>query len=126
MDELLKILYQESLNLEKSIQMIDIINDKMNSRSGDYTIKHLISIPVNNVKIKMYQENHNEPHVHIDIGRNNHIASISIKNQKILAGQIKRKYEKKVLEWVEKNKDNLLIIWNKMQSGEVLNLSSLN
>jgi hypothetical protein len=29
-------------------------------------------------ELKMYKEVHNKPHVHIDIGKKNHIASIEI------------------------------------------------
>lgn len=126
MEEILKKLHEEALSLKKSIKLIDMISERTNSSSGEYAIKQLIFKPDVNVKIKMYQENHNEPHIHVDIGRNNHNASISIRNQEVLAGKIEKKYEKKVLEWVKKNKDNLIIIWNSMQSGEVVNLAPLN
>jgi hypothetical protein len=31
-----------------------------------------------------------------------------------------------VLNWIEKNKENLLIVWNNMQQGEVVDLTTLN
>ncbi len=88
-------------------------------------LEHLVKKFVN-VKVKMYQEHHNLPHVHIDIGRQNHLASISIENQSVLEGSIEKKYEDLVLNWIEKNKANLLIIWNNMQEGQVFDLSTLS
>lgn len=124
MEKTLEELYRESLLLKKSLELIDLINERSNSE--DLVIKHLIFKPTTNVKIKMYQENHNEPHVHVDIGRGYHDASISINTQQFLAGSIERKYEKKVLNWIEKNKDKLIIIWNNMQAGQSIDLSILN
>ena len=74
----------------------------------------------------MYQEHHNLPHVHLDIGKNNHSAIIAIENQAFLAGSIEKKYEKTVLNWIEMNKANLLIVWNNIQQGKVFDLSILN
>ncbi|OIV42274.1 hypothetical protein BKM63_10990 [Flavobacterium johnsoniae] len=74
----------------------------------------------------MYKEHHGEPHVHIDIGKSSHNASISIKKLSFLAGSIEKKYERKVFEWMEKNRDKLLIIWDDMQAGQKIDLSILN
>lgn len=95
-----------------------------NSNSG-LILEHLIKKIVN-VKIKMYQEHHNKPHIHIDIGNNRHSASICIESLELLAGSIEKKYEKKVLDWVYNNNSNILIIWNNMQKGEEIDLSKLN
>jgi len=123
MESILEELYKESKSLKDAIHLIDLLESKLGSRD---TIKQLIFKPDTNVKIKMYRESHNEPHVHVDIGRSNHDASISIKNQKYLAGEINRKYEKKVFDWIEKNKDKLIVIWDDMQAGQVIDLSVLN
>ncbi|PIQ17206.1 MAG: hypothetical protein COW66_13110 [Flavobacteriaceae bacterium CG18_big_fil_WC_8_21_14_2_50_34_36] len=53
-------------------------------------------------------------------------AIIAIDNQAVLAGSIEKKYEKVVLNWVEKNKANLLIVWDNIQKGQDFNLSLLN
>ncbi|GAA4776548.1 MULTISPECIES: DUF4160 domain-containing protein [Flavobacterium] len=124
MEKILEKLYQEALQLKKSIQFIDLINEKSNP--GEFVIKQLIFKMDLNVKIKMYQEHHGEPHIHVDIGKSIHGASISINNPRILAGSIERKYERKVFEWISKNSDKLLIIWNNIQSGQTIDLSALN
>ncbi len=124
MEEILKILQKETEELKSSIELIEQLSDQDKSGKG-LLLEHLIKKFVN-VKVKMYQEHHNLPHVHIDIGKDNHSASIAIENQSVLAGSIEKKYEKTVLNWIEKNKANLLILWNNIQKGEVIDLSTLN
>lgn len=124
MEEILKILYNETQELKNSIELIELMSGQESSGKG-LLLEHLVKKFVN-VKVKMYQEHHNLPHVHIDIGRQNHLASISIENQSVLEGSIEKKYEDLVLNWIEKNKANLLIIWNNMQEGQVFDLSTLS
>jgi hypothetical protein len=124
MEEILKILYKETQELKNSIELIELMSGQESSGKG-LLLEHLVKKFVN-VKVKMYQEHHNLPHVHIDIGRQNHLASISIENQSVLEGSIEKKYEDLVLNWIEKNKTNLLIIWNNMQEGQVFDLSTLS
>ena len=124
MEEIMKILQKETDELKNSIELIELLSDQGKSGKG-LLLEHLIKKFVN-VKVKMYQEQHNLPHVHIDIGKDNHSASIAIENQAILAGSIEKKYEKTVLKWIEKNKAKLLILWNNIQQGQVFDLSTLN
>jgi hypothetical protein len=123
MEEILKILQKETEELKISIDLIELLSDHDKSGKG-LLLEHLIKKFVN-VKVKMYKEQHNLPHVHIDIGKGNHSASIAIENQAVLAGSIEKKYEKTVLNWIEKNKTNLLIVWNTIQQGQVIDLSKL-
>lgn len=126
MEEILKILYSETQDLKNSIEQIELIADQNKSGKG-LLVENLVKKFINvNLKVKMYQEHHNLPHVHIDIGKQNHIASISIEDQTLLAGSIEKKYEKVVLAWIQKNKANLLTIWGNIQQGQVFDLSTLN
>lgn len=124
MEETLKILQKETEELKNSIELIELLTGQGKSEKG-LLIEHLIKKFVN-VKVKIYQEHHNLPHVHIDIGKDNHSVSIAIENQAILAGSLEKKYEKIVLRWIEKNKANLLIVWNSIQEGQLIDLSNLN
>lgn len=126
MEEQLKKIYQESLNLKNAIKLIDLFEEKASSNflpNGQVIFKHLIQRIENNVKVKMYHELHNKPHVHIDIGNTIHGASMCIETQEILAGNIERKYKTKVEEWVKKNQTILLEIWSEMQAGQRVDLS---
>lgn len=84
MEEILKILQKETEVLKSSIELIELLSDQDKSGNG-LLLEHLIKKFVN-VKIKIYQEHHKLPHVHIDIGKDNHSASIAIENQEVLAG----------------------------------------
>lgn len=123
MEKILEEIYLESKKLKDSIELIELINS--NNHSKGLLLEHLVKKFVN-VKVKMYQEHHNKPHIHIDIGRENHNASICIETGELLDGSIERKYIKTVSDWILKNKENLLIIWNNMQNGEKFDLSILN
>ena len=124
MEEILRILYEQTQELEKSIS--DIAVSAARERSGFGLINENLVKRLTNVKVKMYQEQHKLPHVHLDIGSEKHSASIAISTQALLAGSVDNKYEKTVMDWIGKNKDNLLKIWNNMQQGESIDLSTLN
>ncbi len=124
MEEILKALYQESQELKNSIELVELLNSDTKSGKG-LLLENLVKKFVN-VKVKMYKEKHNLPHIHLDIGRQNHVASISIEEQNILAGTVEKKYEKIVKNWINKNKENLLKIWDNIQDGETFDLSILN
>lgn len=124
MKETFEILYKESLDLKSSIELIELLQDQGNTGKG-LLLEHLVKKFVN-VKVKMYQEHHNLPHIHIDIGSQNHCASIAIEDPRLLSGSLDKKYQKTVLKWIEKNKANLMIIWNNIQAGQTFDLSILN
>jgi hypothetical protein len=128
MEEDLKLLYQESLILKNAIKLIDLLEERNTTYgpNGQVIFKHLIQKIESNVKVKMYQEHHNKPHVHIDIGKTIHGASVCIATQEILAGSIDRKYLNKVQSWVHKNQAVLFKIWENMQAGQSIDLSALN
>jgi hypothetical protein len=55
----------------------------------------LLLVKLNELKVKMYQEaGHHTPHVHIDYGRHNHVASYAINEPKRLAGTLDTKYDR--------------------------------
>ncbi|MDC7696891.1 DUF4160 domain-containing protein [Vogesella indigofera] len=71
------------------------------------------------LKYKIYQERgHAMPHIHIDYGCNNHVASYAIETGERIEGNLDRKYEVDVSNWLSKNKEQLIKIWYALQSGE--------
>jgi hypothetical protein len=72
-----------------------------------------------NLKIKMYLETaHQTPHLHVDYGREHHAASYSIQTAQRLAGDLDRKYDRIVAEWITKKREQLLKAWAATQAGE--------
>ena len=64
------------------------------------------------VIIKMYfrQAEHNPPHIHAIYGE--YIGAIDIQTGEMLEGDLPNRALKMVQEWTEKNKNELLKIWN--------------
>lgn len=70
------------------------------------------------LKVKMYQEmSHPRPHLHIDYGSENHIASYAIDTGERLNGLLNRKYDKVISQWITTNRDKLVSIWEDLQNG---------
>lgn len=70
------------------------------------------------MKLKMYQETHSIPHIHIDYGgNNNHVASYNISDGERIEGDLDKKYDQAVKDWIAENGDILLEIWNALQDG---------
>jgi hypothetical protein len=70
------------------------------------------------LKIKMYQEHgHKLPHLHVDYGRHNHVASYSIEPTEVLEGSLPSKHHAAVQFWIRRNKAKLLQLWDSIQSG---------
>ena len=71
-----------------------------------------------NIKIKMYQErSHNFPHIHIDYNDKIHTASYAIQSGEKIEGNISKKYDKEISNWILKNQDSLVKIWELLQKG---------
>ena len=66
------------------------------------------------IRVDMYNESkHNRPHVHVG----NHNASFAIDDGSLLVGECNTKAEKIMKEWIGKNKDTLLKMWEALQNG---------
>ncbi|MDX4058801.1 DUF4160 domain-containing protein [Aliarcobacter skirrowii] len=85
------------------------------SRSG---MLEVLLIKKQNMKIKIYQEKgHYLPHIHIDYGNNKHVASYAIETGKRLEGNLSKKYDTAVFDWLQDNRENVLKGWNDLQAG---------
>lgn len=71
-----------------------------------------------NMKIKIYQEKgHHLPHIHIDYGKQQHVASYSIETGQRIEGDLSKKYDSDVSNWLDRNREKVLQIWNTLQAG---------
>lgn len=79
----------------------------------------LIAVAKSNaLKIKMYKEDHYLPHIHIDyLNGNNHVASYSISDGKLISGNLSSKHNKAVVQWIEAHRDTLIELWDLLQNG---------
>lgn len=71
------------------------------------------------IVIKMYfrKSEHNPPHIHAIY--QDYIAAISIKEMKIISGDIPNTALKLVNEWIKIHRDELLKIWDTQEFNEI-------
>ena len=108
-----------SKQLQHDLAQIDLLFESINAQSQNATEFLLVKLKDMNIKLKMYQEQgHAMPHLHIDYGKNHHIASFSIKPlPERIEGSLPAKYDSKIIEWITKNNNVLLDIWREAQAG---------
>ncbi|MBW9158646.1 DUF4160 domain-containing protein [Clostridium tagluense] len=107
----------ELKSLQADLSIIDLLNRK---NTGDMT--EFLVAKLQDIKLKMYQEiGHDVPHIHVDYGNYNHIASYSINTGERFvvspSKQYDKKYDKKITAWIIKNKKLLLELWNSVKRG---------
>lgn len=102
--------------LQRQLAQVDMLTTATrSSRNGDFSF---LLLKRGDLKFKMYQEpGHNLPHIHIDYGRQNHVASYCIDPTGRLAGTLDRKYDQFVTEWISSRKEKLLETWALLQAG---------
>jgi Domain of unknown function (DUF4160) len=102
--------------LQRQLAQVDLLNDA--SRCGDGDAFELLLLKRDKLKFKMYQESkHKSPHIHIDYGHYNHVASYLINPAIRLKGDLERRYDKTVIDWISTNREILLAIWADIQTG---------
>jgi hypothetical protein len=110
-------LEQEVAELQRQLATVDLFSAPSRpSRSG---WMELLVLKLGDLKVKIYQETgHALPHVHVDYGKHNHVASYSIDPIERLAGNLDRKYERAVTEWIASRRPQLLDVWRAAQLGQ--------
>jgi hypothetical protein len=102
--------------LQNELGLVDLLTRP--SRSSQGSMEFLV-IKLDRLKIKIYQEKgHALPHIHIDYGKQHHVASFSIDPPIRIEGQLDGKYDRPVREWLTRNKDALIALWTALQAGE--------
>lgn len=107
----------ELRELQNNLAQIDfIIKSRKSSKSVFF---ELLLLRLQNLKIKMYQERaHNMPHIHIDYNKQSHVASYAIHSGLKIEGDLNKKYDETISNWILKNQDNLLKIWESLKNGD--------
>ena len=109
------------LNLEQELHELQKLlaqTDLLYRSRGNGNSFGLMLVKKQALKIKIYQEvGHSMPHIHIDYGKVHHTASYSIETAQMIEGNLPRKYDRNVTNWIEKNKNKLLEVWGTLQEG---------
>ncbi len=107
------------MNIEDEVKLLQkrLAEIDLHSHGSSAGMSFLV-LKLDNLKIKMYQETqHANPHVHIDYGKNTHVASYCIKSGERLVGELSRKYDKTISSWVLSNQPKLNNLWQQAQLG---------
>lgn len=109
-------LEDEFSELQRLLAQKDLITEPRKS-SGSGFIELLLA-KRKNIKYKMYQERgHSMPHIHIDYGRINHIASYSVETGERLEGNLPKKYDSDISSWLSTNREKLVKLWQLLQDA---------
>jgi hypothetical protein len=90
------------------------------SRSGGKNLIEFLVVELEDIAIKIRMDgdrNHARPHIHIDYGKKRHAASYAIDNGERLAGQLDRKYDREIADWIEEYRPQFLKVWTETQAG---------
>ena len=69
------------------------------------------------IMIKMFFEEHNPPHFHVEYSE--YKAIVNIKDLKVVKGKLPRRAESLVLDWAEIHQNELLNDWNLCQNEQL-------
>lgn len=102
--------------LQRKLAEIDLLTEpRRHTRTG---FNEFLLIKLKDIKLKMYQEKgHAMPHIHIDYGKQYHVASFSVQGCSRIEGSLHSKYNKPIIAWITENSEMLLRIWNEAQTG---------
>jgi hypothetical protein len=84
----------------------------------DHPGRHYLLARRNPLRIRMYQETqHARPHIHIDYGRERHVASYALDTGERLAGNLDHRYDRAISAWIAQSQARLFDIWGAIQCG---------
>ncbi|SFS11789.1 protein of unknown function [Dyella sp. OK004] len=102
-------------SLQRDLALSDLFS---RTRNGGPDVCELSLLLMDRMKIKMYQEKgHAMPHVHVDYGRDSHVASFAIDVPRLLEGDLGRHRNATVIEFISDHREELLSIWRGLQAG---------
>lgn len=102
--------------LQRLLAQTDLLTEPRRSRDSSYM--EILLVKRKDMKIKIYQEKgHQLPHIHIDYGKQHHAASYAIESGERIEGDLPKKYDRDIYNWLGRNRDKILEIWEALQTG---------
>lgn len=110
-------LEEEFDDLQRLFAQKDLLTEPRRS-SGNGFIE-VVLVKRENMKLKIYEEQgHRLPHIHIDYGKQHHVATYAIETGERIEGSLSKKYDSDVSDWLERNRGKVLEIWSALQAGK--------
>ena len=107
-------LLRELSDLQESFAFTDLYTNNIDPSGFRLLLKKLLDM---RLRIDG-NKNHGRPHVHVDYGKQYHVASYAIDNGERLAGTLDSKYDRAVIMWIERYRAKLMEAWNLTQAGK--------
>ena len=98
--------------LQDQFALIDLITKKGKDELLEILLKKLLPL-----EFRMEPDHHGAPHIHINYGKEKHVASYRINDGVRVAGNLQNKYDKIVKDWIAINQKTLQEIWAAMKDG---------
>lgn len=107
----------ELSELQRLLAQTDLITGYMQSSNSGFVEALLAKRKP--LKVKIYQEvGHSMPHVHVDYGRRHHVATYRVNDGERIEGNLDKKYDSDVSNWLVRNNNVILVVWDELQSGK--------
>src|SRR6266481_2264942 len=107
---------QELKILQRKLAEVDLLTQPQ--PMGQVRIMKILLLKRQDLKLKMYKEQgHLRPHLHVDYGREHHIASYAIDEPERLEGTLDTEHDQQILAWITENQGTLLRAWSNIRSG---------
>jgi len=98
--------------LQDKFAEIDLLIKKGHDELFEILLKKLLPL-----EFRMEPDHHGAPNIHINYGKEKHIASYGINDGKRVAGNLSSKYDKVARDWIASNQTTLQEIYTEMQVG---------
>lgn len=98
--------------LQDKLAKIDLLTKEGNDKLFEILLKKILPL-----EFRMEPDHHGAPHIHINYGKEKHIASYRINDGMRVAGNLSNKYDKVVKDWIALNQATLQEIWTAMKNG---------
>ncbi|MBX8515468.1 DUF4160 domain-containing protein [Pseudomonas cichorii] len=105
---------KEAKKLQDDLAFTDMLMSP--SRGGDFV--EMAIKKLQRLTIRMEANHHARAHVHIDYGRERHVASFAVDNGERMAGRMPAKYDRDVKKWIIQHQVKLKSLWDAMKRGE--------
>jgi hypothetical protein len=108
------ILWQRDID---ELQLLFAVADWESNRDPVFVTKAVL-YKLQHIKLIMLpDQNHARPHFHIHY-KTEHAASYAIDTLELLAGDMPKKYEKRILQWASRKQKSLQLTWNDLKAGK--------
>jgi hypothetical protein len=108
----------ELAHLQEELAWVDVLTPRPRPQRSDVMATELLLKKLQAIRIRIDgNKDHQRPHIHIDYGREFHVALYAIETGERIVGDLDIKYDRAIEKWIKERQPRLLEAWNLVQSG---------